>query len=105
MGIINEIQARTMHDRVRLTYLRSSAGYGGAVADLVLVIVTPGKHLAVTGAGHAVKRPAGKVYHLTVDQKTQDPLWGSLVGVVIVPQPVELSLTPRTMYNISLSCC
>ena len=76
------------------THLRPLTGSGGVVPNLALVIVSPSKYLAVTGAGQAVEGAARNVHHPPVRQGTHDPLGGPLVGVMAMAESEVVSLAP-----------
>lgn len=83
-------------DSIQLfTHVWALTGSGGVIPYLSLIVVPPGVHPAVRGAGQTVQGATGNVHHPPLRQGTQHPLGGALVGVVAMTQSVVISFTPE----------
>lgn len=74
--------------------MRFSAGYSGIIANLSLIIVTPGEGFPILCTHHTVQRPTRQVNHILVRQRTKDTLGSTLVGIIAMTETEVVPLAP-----------
>ena len=74
-------------------------GQSRVIANLSLIIVSPGKRLPLLSTHDTVKRATGHVNNLLVSKRTQYSLGGALMGVITVTKTIVVSLAPVIRAN------